>query len=252
MHHHVGIAERARRAAGSRTSPRRYSIFVQPYAAGSNGRRAMPTIRATRSSAWSSGIRPNPNVPVGPVTATVRSLCLPGSTPAARARAAGRLPSSDPLSDTVRVFQSRRSRQAGRPAGTGRERAAYGTDQMGNPASAAGATGRSDGRCAERGRHGQAEPTGRPVRRCGGRGSANVDGDRVDCGVRGPAARPTRRSWLSLPGVCRSCPATARSSARCRSGWAGRSGWTTRTSTSATTSGGPPCRRPAGIGSSPI
>src|SRR6185437_4276030 len=41
----------------------------------------MPTIRATRSSAWSRGIRPNPNVPVGPVTATVSSLS-PLTTPA--------------------------------------------------------------------------------------------------------------------------------------------------------------------------
>jgi len=63
--------------SGSRTSPRRYSIFVQPYAAGSNGRRAMPTTRATRASAWSRGIRPNPKVPVGPVTATVRCPSRP-------------------------------------------------------------------------------------------------------------------------------------------------------------------------------
>jgi hypothetical protein len=31
----------------------------------------MPTIRSMRSSCWSRGTRPNPKVPVGPVTATV-------------------------------------------------------------------------------------------------------------------------------------------------------------------------------------
>src|SRR5689334_18321046 len=31
----------------------------------------MPTIRSTRASAWSRGMSPYPNVPVGPVTATV-------------------------------------------------------------------------------------------------------------------------------------------------------------------------------------
>src|SRR5919205_2209359 len=59
-------------AVGSRTSPRRYSILVQPCSLGSNGRRAIPTIFSIRGAAWSNGIRPNPNVPVGPVTATVR------------------------------------------------------------------------------------------------------------------------------------------------------------------------------------
>jgi hypothetical protein len=37
---------------------------------------AMPTTRATRSSCCSSGTRPKPKVPVGPVTATVRSCAL--------------------------------------------------------------------------------------------------------------------------------------------------------------------------------
>src|SRR3954470_14008260 len=59
-------------AAGSRTSPRRYVIFVQPCSSGSKGRRAMPTIRPTPASSWSIGTRPKPKVPVGPVTATVR------------------------------------------------------------------------------------------------------------------------------------------------------------------------------------
>ena len=36
-------------------------------------RRAMPMTRVTFSSSWSSGISATPNVPVGPVTATVRS-----------------------------------------------------------------------------------------------------------------------------------------------------------------------------------
>src|SRR6202042_2106779 len=43
-----------------------------PCCSGSNDRGAIPTIRSMRSSAWSSGISPNPKVPVGPVTATVR------------------------------------------------------------------------------------------------------------------------------------------------------------------------------------
>ena len=67
------------KAPGSRTSPRRYDIFAQPCAAGSKGRRAIPTTCATRSSASSKGTRPNPKVPVGPVTATVRSLLPPGA-----------------------------------------------------------------------------------------------------------------------------------------------------------------------------
>src|SRR3954452_2679594 len=62
----------SRKVCASRTSPRRYSIFVQPWLPGAKGRRATPTILSTRSSAWSSGTRPWPNVPVGPVTATVR------------------------------------------------------------------------------------------------------------------------------------------------------------------------------------
>src|SRR3954468_10692412 len=61
--------------ARSRTSPCTYSVLRQPREAGSNGRRAMPTMRATsleRSSASMNGL---PISPVGPVTATVR-LCL--------------------------------------------------------------------------------------------------------------------------------------------------------------------------------
>ena len=54
----VGAGEGLRSASGSRTSPCRYSIFVQPRSAGSNGRRAMPMIRSIRSSSWSSGTRP--------------------------------------------------------------------------------------------------------------------------------------------------------------------------------------------------
>src|SRR3954468_9730442 len=61
--------------ARSRTSPCTYSVLRQPREAGSNGRRAMPTMRATsleRSSASMNGL---PISPVGPVTATVRP-CL--------------------------------------------------------------------------------------------------------------------------------------------------------------------------------
>src|SRR5947208_2792782 len=56
------------------TSPWRYSVFVQPWLAGSNGRRAIPTIfftRRERSRAETSAI---PRSPVGPVTATVSPL----------------------------------------------------------------------------------------------------------------------------------------------------------------------------------
>src|SRR5690349_8996265 len=61
----------SRTLAASCTSPSRYSVFFQPTALGSNGRRAMPTMRLTlreRSSADTSAI---PRSPVGPVTVTV-------------------------------------------------------------------------------------------------------------------------------------------------------------------------------------
>ena len=67
----------ARTLAASFTSPWRYSVFFQPCSAGSNGRRAMPTMLFTareRSSAFTIAI---PRSPVGPVTATVsRSLAM--------------------------------------------------------------------------------------------------------------------------------------------------------------------------------
>ena len=50
----------SRSISASRTSPRRYFVFVQPCAAGSNGCRATPVTCATRSSASSRGIRPRP------------------------------------------------------------------------------------------------------------------------------------------------------------------------------------------------
>src|SRR5690349_3527786 len=61
----------SRTLAASCTSPSRYSVFFQPTAFGSNGRRAMPTMRLTlreRSSADTSAM---PRSPVGPVTVTV-------------------------------------------------------------------------------------------------------------------------------------------------------------------------------------
>src|SRR5919204_6260410 len=61
----------SRTLAGSWTSPWRYSVFFQPTAAGSKGRRAIPTMRLTareRSRADTSAI---PRSPVGPLTATV-------------------------------------------------------------------------------------------------------------------------------------------------------------------------------------
>src|SRR5436190_9734843 len=70
----------SRTLALSWTSPWRYSVFFQRWLAGSNGRRAMPTIfftRRDRSSAETSAI---PRSPVGPVTATVS----PSSAMAAR------------------------------------------------------------------------------------------------------------------------------------------------------------------------
>src|SRR3954454_14307096 len=62
-------------AARSSTSPWTYSVLRQPREPGSNGLRAIPTMRATspeRSSASMNGL---PISPVGPVTATVRP-CL--------------------------------------------------------------------------------------------------------------------------------------------------------------------------------
>src|SRR4051812_17320243 len=53
------------------TSPWRYSVFFQPWLAGSNGRRAMPTIFFTRRERSSAETSAMPRSPVGPVTATV-------------------------------------------------------------------------------------------------------------------------------------------------------------------------------------
>src|ERR671910_334732 len=70
---------RSRTLASSVTSPCRYSVFFQPRSAGSNGRRAMPTMLFTvreRSSALTIAM---PRSPVGPVTATVsRSAAMAG------------------------------------------------------------------------------------------------------------------------------------------------------------------------------
>src|SRR6478736_3882097 len=92
-------ANASRNASGSRTSPCRYSILLQPCAEGSNGRRATPTIRPIRGSAWSRGIKPNPNVPVGP--ATVRpSLAIEAAQPELR---------RDELADLAGVDRPRRA-----------------------------------------------------------------------------------------------------------------------------------------------
>src|SRR3954453_1425292 len=53
------------------TSPCRYSTFFQPWLAGSNGRRAIPTIFFTRRERSSADTSAMPRSPVGPVTATV-------------------------------------------------------------------------------------------------------------------------------------------------------------------------------------
>jgi hypothetical protein len=57
--------------SGCSTSPERKVIFVQPYSAGSNGRRATPTIRSTAGSSWSRAHSALPKMPVAPVMATV-------------------------------------------------------------------------------------------------------------------------------------------------------------------------------------
>src|SRR4051794_37040296 len=67
-------AKRARSASGSRMSPCRYSVFCNPRLAGSNGRRAIPRMRPTCGSSARRNARPIS--PVGPVTATVRSLIV--------------------------------------------------------------------------------------------------------------------------------------------------------------------------------
>src|SRR3954463_4240521 len=61
-------------ASGSRMSPRRYSVLRRPRLSGSNGRRAMPRMRPARGSSAFRNARPIS--PVGPVTATVRSLIV--------------------------------------------------------------------------------------------------------------------------------------------------------------------------------
>src|SRR5437764_4807189 len=61
----------SRTLAASCTSPCLYSVFFQPALAGSNGRRAMPTMRFTRRERSSSETSAMPRSPVGPVIVTV-------------------------------------------------------------------------------------------------------------------------------------------------------------------------------------
>src|SRR2546429_2679036 len=77
----------SRTLARSWTSPCRYSVLRQPRVFGSNGRRAMPTMRFTRRERSSAETRAIPRSPVGPVTATVRPCCA-GTTVLYRLRAA--------------------------------------------------------------------------------------------------------------------------------------------------------------------
>src|SRR5437588_6561972 len=65
----------SRTLAASWTSPCRYSVLRQPRLFGSNGRRAMPTIRFTRRERSSAETSAMPRSPVGPVTATLRPAC---------------------------------------------------------------------------------------------------------------------------------------------------------------------------------
>src|SRR5918992_888943 len=60
-------------ASGSSTSPRRYSVLRSPRSAGSNGRRAIPSTRATARERSQARRNARPMSPVGPVTATVRA-----------------------------------------------------------------------------------------------------------------------------------------------------------------------------------
>src|SRR4051812_35407108 len=53
------------------TSPWRYSVFFQPWLAGSNSRLAIPTIFLTRRELSRADTSAMPRSPVGPVTATV-------------------------------------------------------------------------------------------------------------------------------------------------------------------------------------
>src|SRR5918996_5053116 len=61
----------SRTLAASVTSPWRYSVLRQPRSAGSNGRRAIPTIRLIARERSSASTIASPRSPVGPVTATV-------------------------------------------------------------------------------------------------------------------------------------------------------------------------------------
>src|SRR5205085_11040672 len=68
---------RASTEARSSTSPCRYSARLQPCCAGSNGRRAIPTIRPIPGERSSDRITDLPMSPVGPVTATVSRREVP-------------------------------------------------------------------------------------------------------------------------------------------------------------------------------
>ena len=94
----------SRTLASSPTSPSRYSVLRQPCSPGSNGRRAMPTIRFTARERSRASTTDRPRSPVGPVTATVMPVLATGgfypmagrgvkgqrSVALARSRAAGR------------------------------------------------------------------------------------------------------------------------------------------------------------------
>src|SRR4051812_18155068 len=69
---------RASTEARSSTSPRRYSVRLQPCCAGSNGRRAIPTMRPIPGERSSDRTTDLPMSPVGPVTATVSRRGAPG------------------------------------------------------------------------------------------------------------------------------------------------------------------------------
>src|SRR5262249_2805742 len=58
-------------APRSSTSPRRYSVFSQPWPPMSNGRLAIPTTRSTSGIRSRAEMNGRPISPVGPVTATV-------------------------------------------------------------------------------------------------------------------------------------------------------------------------------------
>src|SRR5829696_5674267 len=175
----------------SRTSPWRYSVLRQPSDAGSNGRRARPTIRFTRRERSSASTTARPRSPVGPVTATVRPVLatrafIPKrprhSCEDAQASLGGRR-GAEPREAPKRGTRARVARALRRERGSaarGRARRCSG-DERGPDTGAAHPRGR-DERARVRRRPGEAQP---PVR--AGPAAASVHG------AQRPQQHPQRR-----------------------------------------------------------